>query len=58
MCVRGGFFSRAVSVTVEPGEEGELQVIVMMMMIGSNDDDGDNLLPGDDRQPVCGAGAA
>ena len=35
MCARGGFFSRAVSVTVEPGEEGELQVmrIVMMMMM-------------------------
>ena len=59
MCARGGFFSRAVSVTVEPGEEGELQVmrIVMMMMwinyYGNNDD-----VPGDDRQPVCGAGAA
>ena len=33
MCVRGGFFSRAVSVTVEPGEEGELQVMMVMMMM-------------------------
>ena len=33
MCVRGGFFSRAVSVTVEPGEEGELQVVMMMMVM-------------------------
>ena len=34
MCARGGFFSRAVSVTVEPGEEGELQVMrIVMMMI-------------------------
>ena len=32
MCARGGFFSRAVSVTVEPGEEGELQVMRMRMI--------------------------
>ena len=33
MCARGGFFSRAVSVTVEPGEAGELQVMRIMMMM-------------------------